>query len=419
MNKYYLVGIKGTGMSSLACVLKDLGYEVIGSDYDIDYFTATTLIQKNIPYFTFGSYRLLSDYIYIIGNAYTVSNIEVNEIINHDYQYYYYHEFIGKILNKEIIAISGTHGKTTTTSFLVQMLDYKTSYIIGDGSGGGYLNNDILVLEACEYQNHFLSYYPEILVINNIELDHPDFFKNEKDVIKSFQKLALQSKIVVLNGDDKNCHKIKGNNILKVGMSNKNDIVFKFIEVKECNTKVELKYKGEIININIPFTGTHLIYDFILAYVVTKLLKIKVINKIYKLPKRRMTEYIYGNTILIDDYAHHPTEIKALYESIKNKYKEYPINVIFQPHTYSRTLKLKKQFIKALQLYDKVYIADVFTSAREKENLDKQKKINKIFQKFLKFDKGILNLISKEQKEIWIFLGAGEIDKYIQDIINK
>ena len=406
-------------MSSLACLLKDFGYEVIGSDNDNYYFTEEKLKQKKIPYKPFGKNLLLSDYIYIIGNAYNETNEEVKVIKDLGYEYYYYHNFIGSKINKDLIAVSGTHGKTTTASFLVQFLKHDVSYIIGDGSGGGCNNSEYLVLEACEYKNHFLSYHPSILIVNNIELDHPDYFNNIDEVIASFQQLVNQSDFVLINGDDKNCLKLVGKKILKVGQNKNNDVIFRINKVDQTGYMVNLKYANNQYAFRVPFLGKHLVYDFVMAYVATIMIG-KTPNLLnIKLPSRRMTEYKYGNTILIDDYAHHPTEIKALCESIRLKYPDYKINVIFQPHTYTRTLRLKKEFKKVLRLFDKVYIEKVFASERELKDMYKQAKINKIFNEFEKFNENVINEIDKNLNEVWIFLGAGEVNKYINQILKE
>lgn len=414
--KYFLIGIKGTGMSALATLLYELGHDVSGSDTAEVYFTEANLQDCEIKYYPFNQAKLSNEYIYIIGNAYDETNPEVAYIKQHQYCYYYYHEFIGKVLKKEIVAISGTHGKTTTTSFLVQMLNHDISYIIGDGSGGGTNNNNQLILEACEYKDHFLAYHPKILVINNIELDHPEYFRNLQQVITSFNKLAQQSELVIINGDDENACQIEHCNLVKVGQSNNCDAHFIIEEVTNDGYNVVLEYDNQNYNIHVPFHGTHMIYNVVLAYVTALLLGVTPCTDNLELPIRRMNEVEYGQTILVDDYAHHPTEIKCLYQSMKLKYPDYPIKVIFQPHTYTRTLKLKKEFKKALALFDEVYLAEVFTSKREVYNRYNQLKINKIFKMFNKFNLDILKTISPEKQEVWIFLGAGTIDNYIREI---
>lgn len=415
---YFLVGIKGTGMSALAMLLKDLGNNVVGSDENKEYFTDLLLKEKSIKWHPFGS-NLNNDYIYIISNAYDQTNIDVKSIIDNKFEYYYYHDFIGKKLKKDIIAISGTHGKTTTSTFLKEMLNNKTSFIIGDGSGGGTNKSNLLVLEACEYRDHFLSYKPNILVINNIEMDHPDYFKDINQMLNSYQRLVNQSDLVVVNYDDPNVKKLKFKAVLKVGTQKDADVKYHILDETKDKTKVQIIIGKTSYEISVPFVGKHLVYDYVMAYIVCILLgeKPNVIN--INLPHRRIEEYQYGNTILVDDYAHHPTEIKSLIETLKKKYPDYKINAVFQPHTYSRTLALKKEFKEAFDLFDSIYLAKVFTSKRESENVYQQLKINKIFKNYRSFTPKILDLIDKKKFELWIFLGAGTISKYIKELIKN
>lgn len=415
---YFLVGIKGTGMSALAMLLKDLGNNVVGSDENKEYFTDPLLKEKSIKWYPFGS-KLNNDYIYIISNAYDQTNIDVKSIIDNKFEYYYYHDFIGKKLKKDIIAISGTHGKTTTSTFLKEMLNNKTSFIIGDGSGGGTNKSNLLVLEACEYRDHFLSYKPNILVINNIEMDHPDYFKDINQMLNSYQRLVNQSDLVVVNYDDPNVKKLKFKAVLKVGTQKDADVKYHILDETKDKTKVQIIIGKTSYEISVPFVGKHLVYDYVMAYIICILLGEKPNVTNINLPHRRIEEYQYGNTILVDDYAHHPTEIKALIETLKKKYPDYKINAVFQPHTYSRTLTLKKEFKEAFDLFDSIYLAKVFTSKRESENVYQQLKINKIFKNYRSFTPKILDLIDKKKFELWIFLGAGTISKYIKELIKN
>lgn len=412
--KYYLVGIKGTGMSSLAKMLKENNYEVIGSDVKEYYFTVDNLEKYKIPILPFDRKNITDEYYYIIGNAYNNDNIEVNEIIKKNLPYAYYHDFIGKELNKDIIACSGTHGKTTTSYFLKEMLDEKCNYIIGDGEGGGY-SNDILVLEACEYKEHFLSYHPKWLIINNIELDHTDYYKTKKQLLNAFQKFANLSDTILVNGDDQNVKKIKHDKKLSFGFNKKNDIVIKILSTTSKGYYVKLIYE-ENLYLFIPYLGKHMIYDYVASYMSLYILGYKpkeLVNN--ELPRRRLTTYQYKKAICIDDYAHHPTEIKALYETLKLTYPNTCIKVIFQPHTYERTIYFKKRFKSVLNLFDEVYLLDVFTSKREKENIHLQQKIDKYFEKFKKISELDFCSIGKK-REIWLFLGAGSANKILHDL---
>ena len=167
-------------------------------------------------------------------------------------------------------------------------------------------------------------------------------------------------------------------------------------------------------NYTIPFLGIHNIYNFVSALVVCDLIGyIPVLDNI-SMPRRRMTKYQYGKTILIDDYAHHPTEINCLINSLRKMYKDFPINAIFQPHTYSRTIKFEQEFIDSLSKFDSVYLEDVFSSKREIEGKMESKKL---FKTFNKYHKDVLKQIDKRKEEVWVFLGAGVVNKEIANII--
>ncbi len=414
---YYIIGIKGTGCSSLACYLKDLGYIVHGSDVKDYYFTEDELRRKEIPIYEYNINNIDGKDIYIIGHS-TMNNIETKKVLKNDYKYYLYNDFINSIKYKKKIAVSGTHGKTTTSKLLTHMMsNIKPSYIIGDGEGYGNIHSKELVFEACEYKNHFHAYFPDILLINNIELDHPDFFKSTKEIIKSFQKISNQSKYLIINGDDLNCKQIKHKNKITYGFNQENDYRCQILK-KEVNGYI-ISINGEVMRI--PFTGLHMVYNFLACYT--------VMNKFYKdnyydlntfeYPKRRLSIKELDGKIFIDDYAHHPTEIKALFEAVKQKYPNRNYIIVFQPHTYSRTIKLKKDFIKSLKLFNEVYIYKTFVS-REKYNIRLEKKVNKIFKCFKIYnEEEFIERIKKEENNIYFFVGAGTLNEYLDKELTK
>ncbi len=391
INRYFLVGIKGTGMSALACYLKDLGHTVIGSDVDENFGFETEMINKQIEIYAFSKNNIKPTYIYIIGNAYNEENIEVQEIIKEGYKYYYYHEFISTLPGIKI-GVCGTHGKTTTTHFLKELLKREDiAYIIGNGSGKALKNYKYLIFEACEYQDHFLSYKPDILVITNIDYDHPDYFKNIGKTINSFYKASNNaSKVITLS---KINYQIK----------------------RKTNINTTLVIDDEIITI--PFVGIHNINNFLLAYQVTKELNIKIDKDFNSLtlPKRRTESSLINGNIIIEDYAHHPTEIKALHDMLRIKYPNKKIIVLFQPHTYSRTIAYLNKFKEVLSLFDKVYVDSVFTSKREPYNSSKETLINKAFESFDKYRNFDFSKNLDENKDIYLLLGAGNINKRFKE----
>lgn len=419
--KYYLVGIKGTGMTSLARYLKDLGNYVVGSDTEEVFFTDKILKDNKIEYFIFNKNNITPDYIYVISSAYNETNEEVNKILLNDFPYYYYDKFISNIKTNNLICVAGTHGKTSTSFLLAKMFNNNASYIIGDGSGYGTSKTDYLVLEACEYKNHFLSYNPNIALITNIDFDHPDYYKDIDMVICSFQRFIDKADVVIINKDDSNSNKLKHHNLITYGFNNESDYVIKIInesadgyDIEIINNIKQTKYQEHL-----ELVGIHNIYNFVGAYVTMLTFNLIPKTNNLSLPSRRMTEYKKNNIIIIDDYAHHPKEISCLYKSVKQKYPGYKYFVIFQPHTYSRTLTLLDDYIKCLDLFDQVYIEKVFTSKREKVNSTLERSVENGFCKYQKFNSEMLKNIDDNQKEVWIFLGAGVVNKYIFNILDK
>lgn len=417
-NKFYLVGIKGSGMSSLASVLHDLGYYVMGSDKNDDFGFEEGIYKRNIKVANFDEKNIKKGYTYIIGNAYHDENPEVKKIKELHCKYYYYQDYIASMKGIHI-AVSGTHGKTTTTKMIVDLLkNEKIAYIIGDGTGGAVADYKYLIYEACEYQDHFLSYKPEILVVNNIELDHPDYFGSLEQVYSSFEKMINNSKNIIMNSN--------------IGIKKKDDFILYGLGEAYDYQIVEESKDGFVITIRecekqeifkLPFCGKHMIDNFMKAYLVlrklgytSEFIKTNIIN--LRLPKRRMEEEIFKKQIIVKDYAHHPTEIKALYDSLSQKYPKKKLIVFFQPHTYSRTLSLSNGFINALDCFDEVYIFPTFSSAREKMDDELQKQVNEVFKKYNSCN-NIDEINIDNMANVYVFLGAGELYKEVNNFKKK
>ena len=404
-------------MSALACYLNDLGHIVLGSDTNEYFFTENELRKRNIEINEYDKDNITKDYIYVIGLSITKENEEFSEIIDKDLEYYYYNDFINEFIDKKIIAVSGTHGKTTTAHILSEISN--CSYIIGCGEGKGN-DNPYLILEACEYRNNFLSYSPELLIIQNMDFDHPDFFKNKKDVINSFQQMANNSKQILINGDLKDSSKIVHKTKYTYGFSETNDFRIVIISTKESGYTLLLKGENLCRLLKCNLLGIHNIYNYVASYISCILCNLEIKHhKLLTLPNRRMTKYKFGKCILIDDYAHHPSEINALYSTVKIEYPSLPINVFFQSHTYSRTLKFRKLFKKELKKFNNVYMLDVFPSAREPFSSSIQKKVDFYFRCFKKFDINDIQKVNQNEECIWIFLGAGRCNEIIELLQNE
>lgn len=423
MGKYHLIGVKGTGMSALACSLKQMGNDVSGSDVAEDFFTTPFLNENQIEIFPFDIKNITDDKIYIISRAYDDKNIEVKKIFENKLPYYYYHDFINHYYSGTKIGVSGVHGKTTTAKIITSLMeDYSLSAIIGDGTGIGNLDYDYFIFEACEYKNHFHIFSYDYLIINNIDFDHPDFFENLEKVKASFQKVSTKAKVLIINGDDENCSEIMHPHKYTFGFGKENFTkVIKAIETSR-GYNLDIEIDNQKLSLSFPFFGKHMIYNFLASLTVYYLIGgniEKVPEKINKLtlPQRRMEEYNYNDNIIIDDYAHHPTEIKACIAAVKKKYPEKKIVVFFEPHTYSRTLKLASEFKNSFIGVAELYLAKTFTSKREKYNRKLEKRVKNIFSNTKKFNRRTLSKIKKYYNSVIIFMGAGNIRKHIKNIL--
>lgn len=418
--KYFFVGIKGSGMSALAQCLHDLGHEVSGSDVERDFATSEGLRKRDISIYPFNERNIEGGFHYIISAAYDDSHPEVKKIKENNYPYQYYHEALSTVPGNQI-AISGTHGKTTTTSLTAQILKSKRiAMVSGDGTGFAKKNPKYFIYEACEYKNHFHVFHPKILVITNIEKDHPDYFSTIEEVIDAFQKIANQAEEIIINGDSQNGRKISHPKRTTFGFRPDNDYRIRLI----TQTKYGFTFLVNHQVYFIPFTGKHMIYNATAAIIIGLKLgmrrdEIQAQLHFARLPRRRMQSFQVGRTILIDDYAHHPTEILALHQALRQKYPGLKINVIFQPHTYSRTLAFRRQFAKALARFDDVYIEKVFASAREKDNEELQNKVNDFFRSFKVFTPFVLQIIDFSKEEVWVFLGAGIVNHWLDHLLKS
>ena len=369
--KYYLIGIKGSGMSALASLLHDLHNTVVGYDDSLEYkFTLDGLKKRNIKIYHNGEFIPDKDFIVCYSNAISEDHKELKRLESFNLKHIRYQDLIGSLTKQfDTISISGTHGKTTTSLMISNILDsmYGCNYFVGDGRGHGDKNNKLFVLESCEYNKHFLSYYPKTLVITNIDLEHTECYKDLDDIIDNFNILANQtSDNLILCGDDLNVRKIKSNkNKYYYGFNDNNDLIVKNLKLDETGSTFDVYYKGEYFDtFKINLFGRHMILDSLASIMVSIIYKVdkKIIkDKLNKFTgaTRRFNETVVNKSIIIDDYAHHPTEILATFDSAKQKYGNKKIVAVFLPNTYSRTKDFMDDFASVLSKFDKAFVMDI------------------------------------------------------------
>ena len=372
---YYFIGIKGSGMSALAQVMHELGYNVTGSDKPDHFFTQVELEKKGIKLLDFNPDNLTKNMIVVQGNAFNDDHPEVVRAKELGLKIYTYQEMIDEIThNTKLIAISGCHGKTTTTTMMSTVFEnLGINYLIGDGTGYASKGNDYFALEACEFKRHFLSYNPYYAVITNVELDHTDYYKDLNDVIDAFTTFANKARhYVVAYGDDENIKKIKFEKpLFTYGLNESNNLYAKNITIDEEKTTADIYVDGKLYNtITFPFVGDHLLLNSMAVLSVCYLENIdkeEVKKQILKIKhaKRRFIEEKFGSNILIDDYAHHPTEVKVTIEAAKKKYPNRKVIAIFKAHTKSRVKYFHKEFADALNIADKCYVMEIGVDRKE------------------------------------------------------
>ncbi|WP_067727501.1 UDP-N-acetylmuramate--L-alanine ligase [Oceanobacillus damuensis] len=422
MTTYHFIGIKGTGMSALAQILHDSGEKVQGSDVDKKFFTQEALEEKNIPIFPFSESNIKQEYTVIAGNAFSEDHIEIQEAKKQGCTFYRYHEFLGEWLKQfTSIAVTGAHGKTSTTGLLAHVLDesFPISYLIGDGTGNGHVDSKYFVFEACEYRRHFLSYEPDYAIITNIDFDHPDYFTSLEDVVDAFQSMADKvKKCIVACGDDEELQKIHTKvPVIYYGFSATNDFQAQNVKETERGTEFDVFVRNTYYDtFTIPMFGNHNILNALAVIAICHYEGIQAedIKKLYSFKgvKRRFSEKKVGEQVIIDDYAHHPREITATIDSARKKYPGKQVVAIFQPHTFTRTKMFLQEFAESLSEADAVYLCDIFGSAREESG---QLSINDLQD--LIPDSFLLELEHAEVLQVYknsvlIFMGAGDIQKF-------
>lgn len=353
--KFYLIGIKGSGMSALALYLLDLNYVVTGVDISEELFTEKELLSRGVVISNFDNIKLvdIKTNIVIYSSAYKDS--EIVKYLKVKYPTFEYHEFLSYLLSgKKVIAISGTHGKTTACNMLDLILSHKTSLIEGDGVGRGN-NSDYAIVEACEYKDHFLSYNSYISLVLPLTLDHTDYFHNINEYLTSFETFINQSKYCLIVNENKK-YRLKGTYVENF----KNRVKYKFIGINKC--EVSYKIKGiKYPKVILPFNSKHEVNISLACLIIANKLKVKLSEALKELrnyvgPQRRMKIKVIKNDIFIDDYAHQPEQMNEVLSFI-NRVKEDRETILFyKPDRISRLLDFKNEFVKVFYKFDKVYL---------------------------------------------------------------
>ena len=395
----YLIGIKGVGMTMLAQFLAEKGNRISGSDIPDTFMTDRVLNKEKIKVLSPFASKNIPEKIDLIihSSAFTVkNNVEMAFLKNNSERFkkiriLSYAEALGEVFNDYYgVAVCGSHGKTTTSAWLGYVLEKagkSPSVLVGSYvpqlKGSSLLGQSkYFVAEVDEYQNKLQYFKPQGVVLNNIEFDHPDFFKDQAAYTKVFadfvKKIPASGWLVTRNRDPeiKKIKKYCGAPVLTY------DIAPLGMTVETVNYlahNLKLKNGYQVFSVNnygefkISLWGEHNIYNALAVIASARALKVSISDIKKHLAGFRGTERRaqllgkYKGALIIDDYAHHPTEIKTTLAGLRARYPQKNIITVFHPHTYTRTKALFKDFITSFGTTDELIILDIYGSAREKQ----------------------------------------------------
>ena len=434
----HLIGIGGVSMSPLAEVLCDAGLVISGSDIAESERTSH-LREKGIKIFIGHDAENISGVIdFVVRTAAAHDdNPEIVRAKELGIPVFERTQAWGAIMRgyKNALCIAGTHGKTTTTSMCTHILmaaEKDPTVMIGGTlpllkAGHRVGAGDTIIMESCEYYNSFLSFFPTVAVILNIEEDHLDFFSGIEEIKQSFREFAShvpEDGYVVVNHDDENTMdavRDLDRNIVTFGLTAKADVYAKNVIRIGSLTKFDIMYKGKLLDtVAIHVPGVHNLKNALAAAAASICLGIKPTAIKYGLAgfsgagRRFEFKGKFNGADVYDDYAHHPGELKALLDAVESLGYKRTI-VIFQPHTYTRTMALFYDFVRQLKRPDIVYLAEIF-AAREKNLLgissaDLAEKIDgaRFFKTFEEIENDLRR--TAQPGDLILTVGAGNVYK--------
>ncbi|MFH1412621.1 MAG: UDP-N-acetylmuramate--L-alanine ligase [bacterium] len=446
IKKVHIIGIEGGGTSALACMYKDMGLEVTGSD-EGDHFFQDILLSKGIKLFDkFDPNNIPNDADLVVYSS--AFKPETNsELASASNPVSYAEALAGLFNQKNGIAVAGSHGKTTITAWLGYVMEQaglKPSMIVGakvPQLNGSSLagKSDYFLIEADEYQNKLKYYEPNMVLLSNVDYDHPDFFESQDDYINvfiEFIKKIPASGWLAANYDDDTIINISKTNckakIIGYGIDNeKVNYLAKDISYNNHEQSFSVNDLGRF---KIKLLGKHNVSNAlaVIAACLELGIDLEVIKKYlaeFAGTVRRLQQLgKYNNVPVLDDFAHHPTEIMATLDTVRQIYPDNRLVVVFHPHTFTRTKALFNDFLNSFDLVDELIILDIYGSAREERggvsSQDLVEKIKLIYPK--KEIKHLPSLFDAEQylkhnlrdNDVLLLIGAGDVFKIGENLIK-
>ena len=384
---FHFIGICGTAMGSVAAALQNRGYTITGSDQNVYPPMSDFLIKNNINVSVGHDENNIPDKVdlVVVGNAMSRGNVEVESVLNRKIPYTSLPELIKRyfLQGKRNIVITGTHGKTTTSSIIAHLLNdngLNPNLMIGGipldiGEGGRFTESEFFVIEGDEYdtaffdkRSKFVHYMPEIVVVNNIEFDHADIFNNIEEIKLSFKRMlniVPENGIVFVNGDDNDAVEVTENcraPVIKVGANDDCDFKIENLNLESFNSSFSIKDNSY----QLPMDGEFNVRNAAMAIAVSDFLNIdqkniiESVSKFSGIARRQELRGEEKNIKVIDDFGHHPTAIAATIGALKQRYPDSKIWAIFEPRSNtSRRNLLQSELEDSLSQADGVIISEV------------------------------------------------------------
>jgi UDP-N-acetylmuramate--alanine ligase len=447
VNKVYLAGIGGIGLSAIAYYFLHQQKEVEGSDnvksevtkrledrgVYINYIQKADNINNKVNLFVYTS-ALPSDHPELIKAR------ELNIPILS------YFEFLGHLSKSyKTIAVTGTNGKTTTTAMLGLILEkagLDPTVIVGSlvpqwNSNFRAGSSDILVVEACEWQAHMLEIDPDVIVLTNIAEDHLDFYKDLDDIKKHFQKFVdklPEDGVLIKNIDDINSADIKAKNILTFGGQQSADYLFSDLKTEPGKQNFDIsKINADKMQFSLALPGLYNVYNATAAATAAGHLEANKhqiwngLNEFTGTWRRFEVLGKFTSNLVISDYAHHPDAIKGLLKAAKDFYPDKKLITIFQPHHHNRTKTLLNEFSVSFDLADQVIISEIYQVGgredKEHEEVSSQDLIDKMQHPRKHYAADFAAIKNKIKKinpvdAVLLFIGAGDIDDLARELVD-
>ncbi len=378
----HMIGIGGSGMCPLAEILHAKGYQLTGSDV-LESDPLKRILALGIPVVMgHKPENVHGADLVVYSAAIAKDNPELEEAHRLGIPTMERSDLLGAVTRhfEDVIGVCGTHGKTTTTSMITQILylaGYDPSAVIGGrlpltGTNGLSGNSSYLVCESCEYVDTFLRLSPDIAVLLNVDNDHLEYFKTMENLTASFAKFcAMAGKQVICNGDDTRCVEATAplaQRRITFGLQNSNDYVASNLVPGALGMEFDLQGEGASLHVKLSIPGKHNVYNAMAAIAACRYLGVpdgeilSALESFHGAGRRFEVLGEWDGVMLADDYAHHPTELKATLTAAKNMGRSGRVIAVFQPFTFSRTAMLKDDFIDALSIADKVVLTPIMGS---------------------------------------------------------